>query len=439
LGVGERDGQRVVATGLGLVTALGTSVQATWEGLLAGRSGIGPITRFDAGEFTSRIAGEVKDFDPTRYIPKREANRLDLFSQYAAAATAEALKECGLPFKPLERASPESEAAGAFVPAAGDPQRMGVIIGSGIGGLPTIEEQYRRFERMGPSKISAFTVPMFMPNAACGYVAIRWGLGGPNFAPVSACASGAHAIGQALRIIQRGDADLIVAGGAESCISYLGVGSFCALRALSTRNDEPERASRPFDADRNGFIIAEGAGIVVLESLRAARARGAKILCEVLGFGLTDDAYHITKPCFDGAGAARTISLALKDAALRPEDVDYVNAHGTSTKLNDAAETQSIKTALGEQAARRTPISSTKSQLGHALGAAGGIEFVVAALAVIRDVIPPTINYCTPDPECDLDYVPNEARRCSVGVAVSNSFGFGGHNTCLVVGKLRED
>jgi len=429
---------RVVITGMGLVTPVGIGAPETWEGLLAGRSGLGPITRFDASGYTSRIAGEVKNFDPTNYIPKRETNRLDVFARYAVAAAAEALNASGLPFRPCKKTGAESDPAGAYQPADGDAKRMGVIIGSGIGGLLTIEEQYRRFEKLGPSKISAFTVPMFMPNSACGYIAIRWGLAGPNFAPVSACASGAHAFGEAFRTIQRGNADLIVAGGTEGCISFLGLGGFCSLRALSTRNDEPERASRPFDADRDGFVIAEGSGIAVLESLEHARSRGAKILCEVLGYGLSDDAFHITKPSLDGEGGARTMALAMQDARVGPEDVDYINAHGTSTKLNDATETKSIKTALGEKLARRVPISSTKSHMGHALGAAGGIEFVIAALTTVHAAIPPTLNYEKPDPECDLDYVPNKARKAEVEVALSNSFGFGGHNTCLVVGKLRE-
>jgi len=410
--------RRVAITGVGLVTPVGTGVEECWSHLTAGRSGIGPITRFDPKAFDTRFAGEVRNFDPTNWMDKREIKRVDLYAQFAIAAAKLAVADSRLDLKTL------------------DPVRCGCVIGSGVGGLGTIEEQYERFMAKGPGKISPFLVPKMMANAASGHVAIDLGLKGPNHGCVSACASGADSIGNALRLIQDGWADLVITGGSEAPITYLGVGGFNALKALSTRNDAPEKASRPFDKDRDGFVLGEGAGVLVLEELEQARRRGAHVYCEFLGFGASCDAFHITAPDQTADGPARAMRWALEDAGVRPEQVGYLNAHGTSTAYNDKVETAAVKLAFGEHA-RKLAVSSTKSMTGHLLGAAGGIEAAFAALAVDRGVIPPTINYETPDPDCDLDYVPNVARRADVKVALSNSLGFGGHNAVICVGQVR--
>jgi 3-oxoacyl-[acyl-carrier-protein] synthase II len=410
--------RRVVVTGLGMVAPVGIGLEEPWKNLVEGRSGIGPITRFDSKEFDTHFAGEVKNFDPTNWIDKREVKKIDLYAQYAMAAAKTAVADARIDLQAL------------------DATRCGCIIGTGIGGLTTVEEQYQRFVDKGPSKLSAFLVPKMMANAAAGQIGIELGLKGPNHAVASACASGAHALGDALRLIQEGWADTIVAGGAEATICYLGVGGFNALHALSVRNDAPEKASRPFDKDRDGFVLAEGSGVLVLEELGQARDRGAHIYCEFLGFGSTCDAYHITAPDETADGPARAMRMAVEDAGVRFDEVGYINAHGTSTAYNDKIETAAIKLAFGEHA-RKLAVSSTKSMTGHALGAAGGIEAVISALAIDRGVIPPTINYQTPDPDCDLDYVPNTARKAEVKVALSNSLGFGGHNAVICFGKVR--
>ncbi len=410
---------RVVVTGAGVITPLGNDVPVFWGALKTGKSGVGLITSFDASEFDSRIAAEVKGFDPLLYgISPKEVRRLEKFVQYAIASGKQAISDSGLDLDKENR------------------NRIGVLIGSGIGGLYTIEEQHKIFMTKGPSRLSPFLIPMLIVNEASGHVAINFGLKGPNSCVATACASGAHAIGDASRIIERGDADVMICGGSESCIVATGVGGFCALKALSTRNDEPQKASRPFDRERNGFVMAEGCGLVVLESLEHAKKRKARIYAELAGYGMSCDAYHITAPDPDGDGAARAINEALKDANLNPEDVDYINAHGTSTKLNDKIETLAMKRALGAHA-KKVMISSTKSMTGHLLGAAGGVEFVVCALAIKDGVVPPTINYEYPDPDCDLDYVPNTARQAKVEVCVSNSLGFGGHNASLVLKKFK--
>ena len=410
--------RRVVVTGLGMVASVGVGVEEPWKNLVEGKSGIGPITRFDSKDFDTHFAGEVKNFDPTNWIDKREVKKIDLYAQYAMAAAKIAVADSKIDFKAM------------------DAKRGGCVIGTGIGGLTTVEEQYDRFREKGPGKLSAFLVPKMMANAASGQIGIELGLKGPNHAVASACASGAHALGDALRLIQEGWADTIVSGGAEATVCYLGVGGFNALHALSVRNDAPEKASRPFDKDRDGFVLSEGAGVLVLEEYEQAKARGAHIYCEFLGFGATCDAYHITAPDETADGPCRAMRMAIEDAGVRPEDVDYINAHGTSTAYNDKIETAAIKLAFGDHA-RKLAVSSTKSMTGHALGAAGGIEAVISALAVERGVLPPTINYETPDPDCDLDYVPNTARKADVKVVLSNSLGFGGHNAVLCFGKVR--
>lgn len=410
---------RVVVTGLGIVSSVGNDVAAFWPALKQGKNGIGPLTTFDASLFDSRIAGEVKGFNPALYaISVKDTKRMDKFVQYAIATTSQALNDAGLDLGNEDRT------------------KIGVLIGSGIGSLHTIEEEFKVYFSKGPSRISPFLIPMLIVNEAAGQVAITFGLKGPNSCVATACASGSHAIGDAFRILQHGDAEVMVCGGTESCITPLGVGGFCALKALSTRNDAPEKASRPFDFQRDGFVIAEGAGIVVMETLKHARKRGARIYAEMLGYGMSCDAYHITAPDPDGDGAARAMAAALKDARLRPEEVDYINAHGTSTKLNDKVETLAIKKALGNYA-KKVMVSSTKSMTGHLLGAAGGLEFVVCCLSIEDGVVPPTINYEYPDPECDLDYVPNTARKTKVNVCMSNSLGFGGHNATLVVKRFK--
>ena len=410
---------RVVVTGLGVISAVGNDAPSFWQALKNGKSGIGELKNFDASKFDSRIAGEIKGFDPSLYgMTSKDIRRMDKFVQYAVAAATQAIKSAGLALDKEDRT------------------RIGVIIGSGIGSLHIIEEEYRVYLDKGPSKLSPFLIPMLIVNEASGHVAITFGLKGPNSCVATACASGSHAIGDAFKILERGDAEVMVCGGTESCITILGVGGFCALKALSTRNDEPEKASRPFDRERDGFVIAEGCGLVIMETLEHARKRNAPILAEITGYGMSCDAYHITAPDPEGEGAARAMKEALKDALVNPEEVDYINAHGTSTKLNDKIETMAIKLALGAHA-KKTMVSSTKSMTGHLLGAAGGVEFIACCLAIKDGVVPPTINYEYPDPECDLDYVPNTARKAEVDVCMSNSLGFGGHNATLVVRKFK--
>jgi 3-oxoacyl-[acyl-carrier-protein] synthase II len=409
--------RRVVVTGIGAVSSLGCGVDTFWEGLLAGRSGIGPITRFDPTGCRCHIAGEVKDLEITDYLDHREARRLDLFCQYAVAAGDQAVKQAGL-----------LDWSGL------DKTRAGVLVSSGVGGLQTIDDQMKNLAR-GFNRVSPLTIPMMIPDIAPGFLSIRYGFKGPNFAVVSACATGSHSIGEASWIIRRGDADVMLAGGAENCTVPLGIGGFATMKALSSRNDDPTHASRPFDKNRDGFVPAEGGGVLVLEELEHAVARGATILGELTGYGCTGDAYHITAPDAEGTGAARAITQALARAGITPAELDYVNAHGTSTPLNDQVETKALKLALGEEA-YRTPISSTKSMTGHALGAAGALESIVCLKTLEAGVVPPTMNYETPDPECDLDYVPNTARDVNVRHALNVNLGFGGHNAALVFSRM---
>jgi 3-oxoacyl-[acyl-carrier-protein] synthase II len=410
--------RRVVVTGIGLCTPVGIGTEETWTGLVEGRSGIAPITRFDATSFATRFAGEVKGFDPTRWMTSREAKQVDLFIQFAIAAGSMAMADSGLTITP--------ELA----------ERVGCYVGAGLGGLATLEHTHTTLQAKGPRHgISPFFVPQLIINLAPGQISIRFGAKGPNMSHVSACSSSAHAIGEAMRTIQHGDADVMICGGAEATITPLGVGGFNSMRALSTRNEEPARASRPFDRDRDGFVIAEGAGIVIIEELDHARARGARVYAELCGYAANADAHHITAPAPEGEGAQRCMKLALKDARWQPDDVTYINAHGTSTKMNDSNETFAIKKVFGDHA-RKLMVSSTKSMTGHMLGAAGGVETGICALAIARGVAPPTINYSTPDPECDLDYVPNTARKARVRRALTNSFGFGGTNACLALAEL---
>jgi 3-oxoacyl-[acyl-carrier-protein] synthase II len=411
--------RRVVVTGIGLVSCVGLTAKETWESLVAGRGGIAPITRFDASAFRCRFAGEVKGFDPERFLPKKEVKKFDTFIHYAAAAAKEAVEASGLQITP-ENAT-----------------RFGTYIGSGIGGFSVIEREHAAYLAGGPGRISPFFIPAAIVNLASGYVSIMFGLKGPNSATCTACSSGAHAVGDSFKIIQRGDADVMVCGGSEAAVTPMGVGGFAAMRALSTRNDDPARASRPFDKEREGFVSGEGAGILVLEELEHARARGAEIHAEVVGYGMTGDAFHITQPSEDADGARRVMEAAIAAAGLRPEDVDYVNAHGTSTPYNDRLETLAIKRVFGEHA-YRVPVSSTKSMTGHLLGAAGGLEAGVLALSIRDQVVAPTINYQTPDPDCDLDYVPNEARPVAIRYGLSNSFGFGGTNAALLMKRYEE-
>jgi 3-oxoacyl-[acyl-carrier-protein] synthase II len=407
-----------VVTGLGAVTPLGNSVPEYWRAICEGRSGVGPITRFDPKRLDARIAAEVRGFDPLKVIEKKELKKLDLFIQYALAAGVEAVEDAKIDFSQV------------------DPTRAGALVGSGIGGILSILEWHRVLLEKGPSRISPFFIPSLIVNMASGQLSIRYKLKGPNSSVVTACATGNHAIGDAFRIIQRGDADLMVAGGSEAIIDELPIGGFAQMKALSTRNDDPARASRPFDADRDGFVAGEGAGIVVLEHAEHARRRGAHIYAEVVGYGMTADAYHMTAPDPDGDGAVRAMTGALRDGGIRPEDVGYINAHGTSTPYNDRTETLAIKQVFGDHA-RRLAVSSTKSMTGHLLGAAGGIEAIVTVLALQQGILPPTINYETPDPECDLDYVPNVARKAEVELALSNGFGFGGTNATLAFRRWR--
>ena len=408
---------RVVITGLGLVTPLGCDVSSTWAGLTAGRSGVGPITHFDASDLPVRIAAEVKGFDPTVVFGRRDARRMDRFSQFAVASVGQAMADAGL------------------IITGGNAHRVGAVIGSGIGGIISVLDQAEILRTRGPSRVSPLLIPMMLSDTAAGQTAIAYGLKGPNFAVISACATGANAIGEAVEVIRRGAADAMLAGGAEAAIVPLAFAGFSAMQAVSTRNDEPERACRPFDAARDGFVMGEGGGAVVLESESHARARGARIYAEVGGYGTTADAYHITAPEKSGDGAARAMRAALDQSGLAPEQIGYVNAHGTGTVLNDKGETAAIKTVFGDYA-HQLPISSTKSMTGHLLGGAGAVEAVFTVLALTEGILPPTINYEHPDPECDLDYVPNHARRIDVDAAMSNSFGFGGHNACLVLKRM---
>lgn len=411
------DRKRVVVTGMGLITPLGIGVQNTWDSLLEGRSGIRRITQFDAEQFPTKIAGEVEGFNPEDYIELKEIKKMDRFIHFALAASQMAMEDSGLKIDD------------------GNSERVGVIIGSGIGGLHTIEHYHSVMLEKGPRRISPFFIPMLVVNLASGQVSIRYGAKGPNSALVTACATGTHSIGDAFRIIQRGDADAMIAGGAEAVITPLGIGGFNAMKALSTRNHEPEKASRPFDMNRDGFVMGEGAGILILESLENAEERGARIYGEIVGYGMTADAYHITSPPPGGEGAARCMALALKDAGVTPPEVDYINAHGTSTRHGDELETYAIKKVFGEHAYKMT-VSSTKSMTGHLLGAAGGVEAVISLLSIYNDVVAPTTNLDNPDPECDLDYVPNKARKMTVNSALTNSFGFGGTNACLLLKKF---
>ncbi len=409
--------RRVVVTGLGLVSPLGIGTEENWKALVAGRSGIGPITQFDASAYACRIAGEVRNFDGTAFLPKKDLKKMDLFIQYALAATRFALDDAGMEITPEEA------------------ERVGVYIGSGIGGLPSIESQHRDLLEGGPRKISPFFIVGLIVNLASGQVSIRMGAKGPNLANSTACATGTHAVGDSYRLIARGDADVMICGGTEGVITPLAVGGFCAMRALSTRNDEPEAASRPFDAERDGFVMGEGAGILLLEELERAKRRGAPIYAEVVGYGLSSDAYHVAAPSADGDGPYRVMRNAVAEAGIAPDELSYVNAHGTSTPDGDRIETLALKRLLGPRA-KEVAISSTKSMTGHLLGAAGGLESAITALAVKHGVIPPTINLTNADPECDLDYVPNQARERTVTYAMNNSFGFGGTNACLVMKRF---
>jgi len=408
--------RRVVVTGIGLISPLGLDSASTWEALLAGRSGIGPITKFDATDYTSRIAGEVRGFDPLEYVEKKEARKMDAFTHYALAATREALADSD------------------FKIDSGNCDRVGVYIGSGIGGLPLLEQTHEVLLNRGPRRVSPFFIPGMILNIAAGHVSIMYGAKGPNLALATACATGTHAIGESYRLIREGYCDAMIAGGAEAVITPLAVGGFCSMKALSQRNDEPEKASRPFDAGRDGFVIGEGAGIVILEDRKSAMARGARIYAEVVGYGLSGDAYHMSAPSVDGDGAIRAMRMALEHAGARPEQVDSINAHGTSTPAGDRAETLAVKQVFGEHA-KNIAFTSTKSMTGHLLGAAGGLETAVSALSLFHDHVPPTINQELPDPECDLDCVPNESRKMTVRMVLNNSFGFGGTNATLLLAK----
>ncbi len=413
--------RRVVITGLGVISPIGSTIDEFWNALLKGKSGVARLTAFDPSRFTSQIAAEVKDFNPTQFMSDKEARRLDRFIQFGLAASKLAIADSGLDLDKEDR------------------NRIGVLVGSGIGGLHTIEKEHlaymRRGPEKGPSKITPFLIPMLIVNMAAGHISIVFNLKGPNSACVTACASGNHALGDAFKIIQRGDADVMVAGGTEAAFTHMGFGGFCSLKALSLRNDEPKKASRPFDRERDGFVVGEGAGVLVLEEYERAKKRSADIYCEICGYGMSADAYHITAPDPSGDGAKRCMEAAIKDAKINLEEIDYINAHGTSTKLNDKVETLSIKNLFNEHA-KKLAISSTKSMMGHLLGAAGGVEAAACALAIKNGVIPPTTNYEYPDPECDLDYVPNQPRQAKVNIAISNALGFGGHNATLTFRKI---
>ena len=409
--------RRVVVTGVGMITPLGVGTGPTWEAILGGKSGVGPITKFDASQFSTTIAAEVKGFAPEDFVDRKEIKRMDPFIHLAMASAHLAMEDAGLSID------------GEMGP------RVGVYMGSGLGGLSTLERYHQAYLEEGVRKISPFFIPMLISNLAPGHIAIRYGAKGPNITTTTACAASSHAIGEALVAIRRGVCDAVIAGGSEATITPMGLGGFCAMKALSSRNDDPERASRPFDKDRDGFVMGEGAAILILEELEFARGRGAKIYAELCGYGASGDAHHVTAPAPGGEGAVRCMRAALEDARIRPEEVEHINAHGTSTPYNDQFETMAIKTVFGEHA-RNLAVSSTKSMTGHLLGAAGAVEGAFSVLALRDGVIPPTINYTTPDPECDLDYVPNEARRKAIRYALSNSFGFGGTNSCLLFGRF---
>jgi len=411
--------RRVVVTGVGLLTPLGIGTEASWEGLRSGKSGIGPITQFDASAFSCRIAGEVKGFDPTRYIEKKEIKKMGRFIQFAIAAAECALSSSGY------QITPENA------------EMAGVYIGSGIGGFEVIEREHQTLLEQGPRRISPFFIPATIVNLASGYVSIRSGAKGPNSATATACTTSAHSIGDSFRIIQRGEADMMICGGTEACITPMGIGGFAAMRALSTRNEEPQRASRPWDRDRDGFVVGEGAGMLVLEELQSARNRNARILAELVGYGMSADAFHVTAPPDDGDGAYRVMRNALRDAGIQPEQVHYINAHGTSTEVGDRIETTAIKRTFGEHA-YKLAVSSTKSMTGHLLGGAGGLEAGITVLALRDQIAPPTMNLENPDPLCDLDYIPNQARPMKIDYALSNSFGFGGTNGCLIFKRYQE-
>jgi len=416
------DFPKIVVTGVGAITAIGNTAEEFWAGMMAGRSGGATIEAFDASEFTTKFACEVKNLDILQFINRKELQRMDKFTQLAIAASQMAIEDSRINFDTVNR------------------ERCGVVVGSGIGGMWTYYHQMKElFDRNGkPDRISPFFIPMLISDITPGHIAIRWGLKGPNYATVSACATSSHAIADAIMLIQRGDADLMVVGGSESVISPMGVGGFNAMKALSTRNDSPETASRPFDKERDGFVMGEGAGILIFETLEHAQNRGAQIYAEVAGFGLTDDAYHITQPAEGGEGAVRSMKLAIEDAGLLPTDIDYINAHGTSTYFNDKNETIAIKTVFGEDYARKIAISSTKSMTGHLLGAAGGVEAIATVQAIRNQIVPPTINLTNPDPECDLNYTPNNPVRREIKAALSNNFGFGGHNATICFKKFEE-
>ena len=411
--------RRVVVTGIGLITPVAIGTEESWRAICQGKSGVGPITRFDASEYYTRIAAEVKGFDPLQWIEKRELRKMDTFIHYALAASAMALEDSGL--KIDHRNAPQ----------------VGVYIGSGIGGLPSIERQHKILLESGPRRISPFFIPGLVVNLASGQVSIRYGAKGPNSAVCTACSTGSHAIGDSFRIIARGDAEAMITGGTESVITPLAIGGFNAMRAISTRNDQPEKASRPFDKNRDGFVVGEGAGILILESLEHAQGRGANIYAEVVGYGMSGDAFHISAPSVDGDGPIRVMQNTLKDAHIEPSCIEYINAHGTATPSGDVAETLAIKKVFGEYA-QKVAISSTKSMIGHLLGAAGGVEAGISILAIRDQIIPPTINYETPDPDCDLDYVPNKARKATINYVLSNSFGFGGTNAALIFKRFNQ-
>ncbi len=412
--------RRVVVTGLGALTPIGLTIDEFWKNLLAGMSGAAPITYFDASGYDTHFACELKGFNPTAYLDRKGAQRMDPFAQYANISADIAIADAKLSAKEM------------------DPDRIGVVYGSGIGGMKTYDTQFNNYIQGGPGRISPFFIPMLIPDIACGQISIKHGFKGPNYATVSACATGSHAIGDACRLIQYGDADVMVCGGAEAPITPMGVGGFNSMKALSTRNDAPEKASRPFDLNRDGFVMGEGGGTLVLEELESAKKRGVRIYCEMVGVGFTADAYHMTAPPEGGEGAVRSMRRAINDACISPEQVDYINVHGTSTPLGDISETRAIKTVFGDHA-KKLSISSTKSMTGHLLGAAGAVEAIISILSLVHGVIPPTINYETPDPDCDLDYTPNTAVRRPVQFAISNTFGFGGHNATLLMRKYTGD
>lgn len=411
----------MVVTGMGAVTPIGLSVGEFWESMLAGKSGVGPITYFNASQYDTKIAAELKNFNPLDFMDKKTANRMDLFTQYAMACAEMAVKDSGLDFEKEDR------------------DRVGVVFGSGIGGMWTYHRQMETvYETGGPHRISPFFVPMMIADIAAGYISMRFQLKGPNYATTSACATSSHAIADALMLLERGDADIMLAGGSEAAICPMAIGGFNAMKAMSTRNDEPQKASRPFDAERDGFVMGEGGGVIILEELDHAKKRGARMLAELAGIGLTADAHHITAPAPGGEGAVRSMRRCIQDAGLNHDDVDYINAHGTSTPYNDKSETEAIKTVFGEHA-YKLHVSSTKSMIGHLLGAAGAVEAIACVLAIMYDTLPPTINYEVPDPECDLNYVPNQPIQKRVDVAISNTFGFGGHNASLLFKKYEEE